>query len=162
MRKSVLLWLVLATFCGIALFHTSQKVHDEREKLAHLSQSIGKEEESIRVLQAEWGYLNQPHRLEKLAQNYLKLAPFKGRQFAKLEDIPLRPAAPALSPEPEIKTEKPQNNAVSAVVPPPVKIIRPALTMAPPIVHHPAAVSTASAPAHDRKFGDVMKSLGVE
>ena len=95
MRKTTLLWLILAAICGTALFHTSQKVHDEREKLAVLDVSIGKEQESLRVLNAEWSYLNQPARLEKLAKAYLQLAPLKGRQFMKVEDIPMRGAVVA-------------------------------------------------------------------
>jgi hypothetical protein len=90
-RKITLLWLALTAFCAIALFHTSQKVHDERVKLAALDDSIGKEQESLRLLSAEWSYLNQPARLEKLAKAYLgPLAPLKGSQFVKAEDIPMR------------------------------------------------------------------------
>jgi hypothetical protein len=90
-RKITLLWLALTAFCAVALFHTSQKVHDERVKLAALDESIGKEQESLRLLSAEWSYLNQPARLEKLAKTYLgPLAPLKGSQFVKAEDIPLR------------------------------------------------------------------------
>ncbi|MFH1158994.1 MAG: hypothetical protein V1721_09000 [Pseudomonadota bacterium] len=90
MRKSTLLWLTLAAFCGTALFHTSQRVHDLREETAALETSIGKEEESIRVLQAEWSALNRPDRLERLAKTWLKLAPLNVRQFVRMEDIPLR------------------------------------------------------------------------
>jgi hypothetical protein len=107
MRKTTLLWLVLSAFCGTVLFHTSQKVHDEREKIAALDANIAKEEESLRVLNAEWSYLNQPARLEKLAKTYLNMAPLKGSQFIKVEDIPLRGAVVAeavtTTPAPIIK-----------------------------------------------------------
>src|SRR5438552_1875885 len=93
MRKSTLLWLLLATFCGISLFHTSQKLHDSRAKIITLDRDIAQEQESLRVLQAEWSHLNEPDRLEKLSAQYLKLAPLKGSQFMKVEDIPLRGAA---------------------------------------------------------------------
>lgn len=91
MRKSALLWLFLAAVCGAILFQTSQRVNDGRQKLAEIGANTRKQEESLRVLQAEWSYLNQPERLEKLSQKYLGLVPLQGRQFAKASDIPARP-----------------------------------------------------------------------
>lgn len=87
MRKSTLMWLVLAGVASTLLFHTSQKVTDGRTTLARMNQNIQREEESLRVLQAEWSYLNQPERLEKLASQYLTLQPQKGRQFTELKDL---------------------------------------------------------------------------
>jgi hypothetical protein len=95
MRKTTLLWLVLAVICGAGIFRTSQRVHEEHEKIAALNIEITKEQESLRVLNAEWSYLNQPERLEKLSKIYLHLAPLKGGQFVKAEDIPLRGAVVA-------------------------------------------------------------------
>ena len=91
MRKSTIFLLGFAGICAVMLYYTSQKVHDEREKLVVIEAQIGKEQESMRVLSAEWSYLNQPDRLEKLAREHLHLEPLKGRQFAKLKDIPLPP-----------------------------------------------------------------------
>lgn len=142
MRKSTLLWLALAAFCSAALFHTSQDVHDSREKLAGLSRAIAREEESLRVLQAEWSYLNQPRRLEKLAKQYLKLAPQKGAQFIRAEDIAARPAALPPPAAPDLAA------AADAAV---VEALRP---------EQPTGKKQAV--SYARKFGDVMKSLGVE
>jgi len=113
MRKTTLLWLILALFCGTGIFHTSQRVHDEREKIAALEASVGKENESLRVLNAEWSYLNQPARLEKLAKTYLHLAPLKGNQFVKVEDIAPRGALVAdatqqTTPAPVVKINEQQ------------------------------------------------------
>ncbi len=138
MRKSTLLWLVLSAFLGTIVFHTSQKVHDERQKIAALNVSIGKEEESLRVLNAEWSYLNQPARLEKLAKTYLTLAPLKGSQFVKVEDIALRSAAVA---EAAPVTAAPQDKKIvksliaSAETPKPVIKIKDT-----PQPHHPGPV----------------------
>lgn len=133
MRKSTLLWLALATFCGIALFYTSQKVHDSREKIARLGQAAAREEESVRVLQAEWSYLNQPRRLEKLAAEYLKLVPLKGIWFVKPENLPLRGVAAAI-PSPVLREK----------------------------VGEREERRTVAASASTRRFGDVIKSLGAE
>ncbi|MCE9507882.1 MAG: hypothetical protein K8R48_06155 [Alphaproteobacteria bacterium] len=145
MRKSTLLWLGLAAFCGITLFHTSQKVHDSREKLAALTRDIGREEESLSVLQAEWSYLNQPRRLEKLAKQYLKLAPLKGAQFVKAEDIALRPAA-AAAPEPHV-----------ALSPEPAVVV----SNEPPLIPQKKSNDKRQTASNSRKFGDVMKSFGA-
>jgi hypothetical protein len=154
MRKSTLLWLALAAFSSVALFHTSQKVHDKSETLAQLEASITKEEESLRVLQAEWGYLNKPARLEKLSKTYLHLSPLKGQQFAKIESIPMRGATP---PPPVPEEKKPVAEAA------PVKIVKPVKPIAAAEVKpkkKPAApATTANAP---RDFGSMLKSLSIE
>jgi len=101
MRKTTFLWLLLAVICGCLLFRTSQQVTDGRVKLAAIEAETRKEEESIRVLDAEWSYLNQPDRLEKLSKQYLDLVPLKGRQFSKIADLggkaPAAPASPAMA-----------------------------------------------------------------
>lgn len=174
MRRSTLLWLTLAAFSGTALFHTSQAVHDGREKLAKLNAAIVKEEDSLRVLTAEWSYLNQPTRLEKLAKAHLKLAPLKGHQFVKADDIPLRSAAvvkaEAAAPEPATTTVKEPVKPAPAVAEktpappaakkpaaaPVVKIIKPAPAVA--AAPKPAAPPAAAA-GTARNFSDLMKSL---
>lgn len=94
MRKSTSLWLVLAACCGAVFFQVSQKIHDRRETIAAVNRKIVEEEESIRLLQAEWSYLNQPDRLESLSRKYLGLSPLKGSQFVALEEITERGAGP--------------------------------------------------------------------
>lgn len=91
MRKSTFFWLGMTVFSAAALFHTSQQVTDGREKLAVIEHDIRKEEETLRVLQAEWSYLNQPDRLEKLVREYLQLEPMKGRQFTHMENLEAAP-----------------------------------------------------------------------
>jgi hypothetical protein len=151
MRKSTFLWLALATFSGITLFHTSQKVHDGRVHLATLNAAVGKEEESLRLLHTEWGYLTQPARLEKLTKVYLKLAPMKGSQFARIEDIPLRPETHAETHE---QTEKP-DIAADVIAPKINKILKPEAPVA-------AASAPAAASIEQRSIGDVIKGLGSE
>jgi hypothetical protein len=95
MSKFAILWLCCAMMTGALLFQTSQHVTDGRQRLENITAAMRSEEDTLRVLQAEWSYLNQPERLEKLSAQYLKLSPMKGRQFMAMADIPLRPAAPA-------------------------------------------------------------------
>lgn len=167
MRSTTLLWLFLAAVCGGVLFYTTQRVTDGRARLAILDEDIRKETETIRVLKAEWSYLNQPERLEKLAREYLELAPLKARQFATVPELAERAeaaVASALPPEksapvaPAAAKTPPQPRPAAVAVkirqaPAPVR----AQALAPPAPKAPPAAVAAQ-----RDFGDVMKSLGVQ
>jgi len=47
--------------------HVSQRVQGLQRDIAHYDREIEQEKEKIRVLNAEWAYLNNPERLEALA-----------------------------------------------------------------------------------------------
>lgn len=100
MSKLALLWICLAAAAGAILFKTSQQVTDGRQRLDRITADMRREEDSLRVLQAEWSYLNQPDRLEKLVAQYLPLSPMKGKQFTSADSLPLRPLPPAATDEP--------------------------------------------------------------
>lgn len=99
MSKLALLWICLAAAAGAILFKTSQQVTDGRQRLDRITADMRREEDSLRVLQAEWSYLNQPDRLEKLVAQYLPLSPMKGKQFTSADSLPLRPLPPAATDE---------------------------------------------------------------
>ena len=65
----------LAALSGAALLHTSQRVQQAEETLATLSAEANREQETMRMLRAEWEYLNRPERLERLATEFLDLVP---------------------------------------------------------------------------------------
>lgn len=186
MRKATIFWLSLAAVCGTLLFHTSQEVTDGRSALRGMERELLREEESLRVLQAEWSYLNQPERLEKLAREYLDLAPLHGRQFARVSDInervdeealaaaaaadttaSIEPAAgieeamPAMVEEPAAAPAKPAPVKPAAVkASPAVSQTKPAPVRAAPVAA-PAPQPAPAAPAQPRAFTDVLKNLGV-
>lgn len=66
----------------------SAKAH-ERD-LEALKIDIAKEAEAIRVLKAEWSYLNQPERLQELARKHLALAPTAASKIIVLASLPVR------------------------------------------------------------------------
>lgn len=148
MRKAMLFWLGAAAFCGVVLFYTSQQVTDGRARLAAMERELLREEESIRVLQAEWSYLNQPDRLEKLSAQYLQLEPLKGRQFATMAEL-------AVTPAPEEVAPVPASSPVSTAA----KAPTPAKTSAAPA---PVAAAVTKEKETSRGFTDVMKSLGLD
>ncbi len=89
MIKSVtMLWLVLAVAVSGALFRVSYRVQHLEHHLASVNKQIGDQEEAIRVLQAEWSYLNDPSRLEALARKHLPMGPTKPSQIVTLDQVP--------------------------------------------------------------------------
>lgn len=155
MRKTAVLWLVLAAIAGGVLFHTSQRVTDGRAELDKIAQSLRKEDESLRVLQAEWSYLNQPDRLEKLAKKYFRLVPLKGSQFAKPDDLETRLEEEKVA---ENKEAAPPPAAAVKIKPPPQRV-SPVLAPAPKPARDDGPKTAAEQP--HRSFGDVINSLGV-
>ena len=65
----------LASLSGIALLYTSQKVQQAEGRLGDIKRAVEEEQEAIRVLRAEWAYLNSPARLELLAEEFLAIEP---------------------------------------------------------------------------------------
>ncbi|MBI1214458.1 MAG: hypothetical protein GC185_01405 [Alphaproteobacteria bacterium] len=174
MRKTTFMWLMLAALAGAVLFRTSQKVTDGHAQLAQITQNIREEEESIRVLRAEWSYLNQPARLEKLSGQYLHLQPMTGRQMVKPADLPQRPPPVTVAaadeatppPLPASATAPPAKPAHAAenFTPPKKLPVKPVIVFkheaSLPVLKQPAP---QDAPTKDaRSFGDVMKSLGAQ
>ncbi len=89
MRNTAFLWFVLAIFCSGALFYVSQRTYDMKQDLSFITKDISQEKEALRVLEAEWSYLNNPKRLERLAKKYLKTDVMKLDQFIKEESVKL-------------------------------------------------------------------------
>ena len=70
--SNVALILCVVTL-GVLLFRTSQSVQDAEDRLSYVMEEVLEEEESLRMLDIEWAYLNSPERLEKLAERYTNL-----------------------------------------------------------------------------------------
>lgn len=90
-RTGWLLLLLPLAVVSAALFYISQEVQDLRRDLGGLNGDIAEERDSIRVLRAEWAYLNRPEWLEELAEEAeLDLAPIRGGQIiASVDTIPM-------------------------------------------------------------------------
>ena len=72
-RISSLFFVVVAVVAGTLLFQTSQSVQRLEGDLHDVTQDVGHEKESLRILGAEWDYLNRPERLEKLTLENLDM-----------------------------------------------------------------------------------------
>ena len=127
-RISNILFLLLATLCGVLLFWTSQAVQEKQDQLADAKKSLTHERETVRVLSVEWDFLNRPQRLEKLASEQLGMElPSAGEMVRAANEIPepivvntdsdyfeeavMQPVAfapvPAKAPEPKKETVAP-------------------------------------------------------
>ncbi|WP_114394586.1 cell division protein FtsL [Oleisolibacter albus] len=99
--KSAIVWIALACTASGILYQTSYRVQEQEERLSRLNRQIVAEQEAIQVLKAEWAYLNDPDRLEKLVAEHLVLQPTKAEQIVTLDQIPLKtPALVAEAPLP--------------------------------------------------------------
>ncbi|WP_119677855.1 cell division protein FtsL [Indioceanicola profundi] len=89
--KSILIWIGLAGTASVILYQTSYRVQEQADELAKLNRQIVAEQEAIQVLRAEWAYLNDPVRLERLVAEHTVLGPTKVEQIVTLDQLPLKP-----------------------------------------------------------------------
>lgn len=124
LRVTSLTSLLLAVLSGALLFWVSQQVQQVEREHRQLQAALSQEEESIRVLKAEWDYLNRPERLEELAQKYLNMTPVSADSLIQSISAIPEPEAPSMAPEEaplEISTASgPRVQKPSVSLPPPV------------------------------------------
>lgn len=73
-RISTIVTLMMAAGAGFILFQTSQNVQRSEDRLHDVREALSKEQETVRVLETEWDYLNRPDRIEDLARQHLKMS----------------------------------------------------------------------------------------
>ena len=93
MRPTTTASLILAAVAGAALFQVSFQVSALEDELRQANRNIERDRQAMRVLRAEWSYLNQPAQLEDLAKRYLRLQPIETAQLGAVADVELRPEA---------------------------------------------------------------------
>ena len=111
MRSATIIWVLLSVVVAGALFRVSYRVQHLEKHLTAVNKQIGQQEEAIRVLQAEWSYLNEPSRLEALTRKHLNLLPTTPTQIVSLEQIPSRPLAGPAPKATSPNTPTPASNA---------------------------------------------------
>jgi hypothetical protein len=89
MRAATMLWALLAIIAGTGLFLLKYQVQAAERHLHELRQDIVGGEQSIRVLKAEWNYLDNQTRLSDLAEHHLVMRPMHANQIVAIEDIPM-------------------------------------------------------------------------
>jgi hypothetical protein len=66
----------------------------QAERLAKLKTDVQHMREATAALRAQWAQLDNPTRLQGLAERHLALKPVDAAQFDKLDRLPERPASP--------------------------------------------------------------------
>lgn len=87
-RPLIVLAVAVLGLLAFALFQLKYEVQTLEERLAGLRKEIAVENDAIRVLGAEWSYLNRPERLQALAERYLDLTPVQPAQISTLQTLP--------------------------------------------------------------------------
>lgn len=87
-RTTTILSIVTLTLVGVGLFHVAQNVRDYEGQLKTLATKIDHEKETIHTLRAEWVFLNQPDRLEKLAKKHTDLEAICEKNLLALSVVP--------------------------------------------------------------------------
>src|SRR5690349_21311086 len=95
-RLGTLLWALLVGLSGYAMFQVKYEVAQLEDEDARVKRQIAAGREQIRVLGAEWRFLNQPARLDQLVKRPLTLGPIATSQIGRLDQLPRRyPTPPA-------------------------------------------------------------------
>lgn len=95
--------VIFAAFC---LFSIVQQVQQTEARLKQVRNKVSFEKEALRVLEAEWHYLNRPEYLEAMAAQYLSVALPESaglsRQMWSLQQADL-PVVPIQKPDRDIR-----------------------------------------------------------
>jgi hypothetical protein len=89
-RNTFFLFLItLALVFNVYFFEN--KVHEITKEISYKQEILNRLSEDLKVLEAEWSYLNNPARLTQIASkiNSEMKSPIK-TQFTNLRDIPVR------------------------------------------------------------------------
>ncbi len=90
MRRSNLFLLTFGLLLGVVNYAVKQHVLTMEHSLKSTQVEMKRLNESIHLLHAEWSYLNEPGRLQKLVESHLKASPLKGVQLVSLNQLPSR------------------------------------------------------------------------
>src|SRR5690349_11421047 len=90
MPRVFLVWLVLASCIGWAVYQLKYEVAQLEKRLDRVNRQILSDQEAIQILKAEWSYLNQPAHLQTSAQKFLQLEPVLIKQMATVTQLATR------------------------------------------------------------------------
>lgn len=120
MPRVFLVWLVLASCIGWAVYQLKYEVAQVEKRVERVNRQILADQEAIQILKAEWSYLNQPAHLQDSAKKFLQLEPVQIKQMATVT---------------QLVTRKDGGAPLPMYLPPPPAMVPPAATAAgkPPV-----------------------------
>lgn len=89
-RISMVIWLIVAGGVAAGLYQVKYEVQRLEEAVREVHQSIESDKRRLRVLEAEWSYLNRPSRLSRLAEAHLDMGPMQAKQITEVDALPPR------------------------------------------------------------------------
>ena len=108
MRFSMLMWAALTVVVGISLFLLKYQVQELEDQLQATYTQIEKDKSAIRVLHAEWTYLNDPARLRRLSEQHQTRSKWRPwRNCPTAMDAPPSPKARQRQCRPQARRRKP-------------------------------------------------------
>lgn len=113
MNKSMGLSVVVLLLVGVGVSRLKYEVVFLRKKLQSLNHETEQCLDNIKILEAEWSYLNNPERLKKLAEKYLPdMKPIGVKQFTSYNKIIhgelIATERESTTQKSEVKAEKPK------------------------------------------------------
>ena len=102
------LWITVIVVASFMLYRVKYEVQSLKAQVAEINKEITEERESLRVVAAEWAYLNRPERLKVLAEKYLNGKEITVGQVAEVEAIAFHRQAIAAA---DVDDEGIDNNA---------------------------------------------------
>lgn len=116
--------MLLVCLVAYALYQLSYEVQRLEDELIELNRGLGRERETIGVLQAEWSYLTRPEYLQDMAQRLLEMKPATAKQIVQIESLPWRQervAPQVATPAPPLPAAASEAPAAAVPVPQPAK-----------------------------------------
>lgn len=99
MRLAAVMWAVLALVTGVGIITVKYQVQALEDVLHAKERQIERDRSAIRVLQAEWAYLNDPSRLRRLSEEHLAFGQPSPKDVIAIDSLPFREMAEATAPE---------------------------------------------------------------
>jgi len=84
------LWVFVAAFIALGSYMLKNHVIFLEKDLRKTNRQIAANIRETHILKAEWSHLNDPSRIGKLSEKYLKLKPITAKQFIDVDDIPFK------------------------------------------------------------------------
>ncbi|MBM3513255.1 MAG: hypothetical protein FJX59_06015 [Alphaproteobacteria bacterium] len=90
MRFAAVMWTVLTVLAGVGIFVVKYQVQALEGELEAKQREVARDRETIRVLEAEWAYLNDPGRLRRLSEQHLGFVAPSPKTVTTIDRLPLR------------------------------------------------------------------------
>ncbi len=87
-RLPLFAWVFVVALAIFLLYRVKYEVQSLKSQVAEASHDLDAEREALRVVAAEWAYLNRPERLKQLSNKYLSSSSVTADRVAEIEAIP--------------------------------------------------------------------------